>query len=83
MNEDWHPISEDGKRMVTVNPFGYAIYSVDEPFDPKAETRTFIHRGVVGEFEYAEQWLNDGIVRGPVVKIVMPRPAKAKSGASA
>ncbi len=83
MSGDFNPYSDDGKRMIQVQPFGYAIYSIDDGDDPKAETRNFIHRGLVGEFNLAQQWLKDGQVRGRVVTVfIEAKPAKAKSGAA-
>lgn len=82
MSDGWNQFSEDGKRMVTVAAFGYAIYSLKEGDDPKAETRDYVHRGIVGEFVHAEQWLKDGNVQGPVVQIYTPKTgAKVKVGA--
>lgn len=85
MSDDgWNPISDDGERMIAKAYFGYAIYSVNDTIDPRSDSRTFVHRGVVGDFELAQQWLKDGKVQGPAVTIyVEPKQTKAKSGQSA
>jgi hypothetical protein len=79
MSEGFNPLSDDGARMITPQPVGYAIYSVDGSVDPKAESRTFVQRGLVTDWEQAQQWLQDGEVRGQRVTIAV-EPVKVKSG---
>lgn len=81
MSDDgWHPISEDGERMVRMFGTGYALYRVEGSIDPSASTRRFRWCGAVPEFVHAEQWLNEGEISGEIVEVaVTPKPQKAKS----
>jgi len=83
MSDGWHPISDDGERMVTAAGTGYALYRVDGTIDPSASTRRFTWCGSVPEFAHAEQWLGYGKVSGPILDVaVTPKPVKVKSGAA-
>jgi hypothetical protein len=83
MSDGWHPISDDGERMVTAAPMGYSLYAVHGSIDPTASTRRFHWSGFVPEFAHAEQWLKDGQIIGEIVEVpVTPKPVKVKSGAA-
>ena len=83
MSDGWHPISDDGERMVRVFGTGYALYRVEGNIDQSASTRRFRWCGVVPEFAHAEQWLKDGVIKGELVEVdVAPKPQKVKSGAA-
>lgn len=79
MSDGFNPLSDDGARLIKLEPVGYAIYSVDGPIDPRAESRTFVQRGLVRDWEQAQQWLTDGEVKGPRVTVAV-EPVKVKSG---
>lgn len=79
--DGWHPISDDGQRLVKVHGTGYAIYRAHGEIDPTATSRDFQWCGWVPEFVHAEQWLNDGAVCGDVITVpVTPKGEKAKRG---
>lgn len=84
MSDGFNPLSDDGARMIQLEPGGYAIYSVDGSIDPKAEYRTFVQRGLVRDWDQAQQWLATGDVRGKSVTIVVEtKPSvKVKVGAT-
>jgi hypothetical protein len=80
---DWKQLSDDGTRYLTVFGTGYAIYRATGPIDASAESRAFEWCGWVPTFAFAEQWLADGHIHGPVIEVPVTPTRQGKRGAAA
>lgn len=80
MSDGWHPISDDGERLISTYPNTYSLYDADGKADAENRQR-FRYRGSVISFEDADLWLRTGALSGPVMTIeVAPKLVKVKSG---